>query len=345
MKTFADFDSIRRLDELLNPGELSRPKNGHWMTPVHSKNDFYEYQFDVEGEDCGEERCYYVEIDASDNTAEISFAHAHTHYADRPNSGAGLGVMGGVIFAIKEWLSHHSPEYIEWFPNMGSAGANPMSRANVYAKWAARNLFPKYLPKDDTMWIRRDIYEQKYVPRGYPAPPDGSENDRSTRMMGVDAETFANKVRMFEKSNQQATPAPAIIPPTRNNRNTPPPTMADHFSFSKWCLTEELNELELLSELFDSNEISSFQPKNGGWESQPADSDGTYVYRFDVEGDPEECDGPCYSAVVSYYNKSASIAFKHEETRYSDRGGADGPWQSAGLDSRKLGTIICIWSP
>jgi hypothetical protein len=154
----------------------------------------------------------------------------------------------------------------------------------------------------------------------------------------MDADAFGRKVMQHEKSGR---PMPTATHNAAWTDNRPGVRPEDGFNFADWCINEEIKELDVLSEIFDANEISSFQPKNGHWSNEPADAPGSYVYYFDVEGDPETCGSdPCYSAVVSYQNGAAYIAFKHANTQYKDRGGEGGTWDKAGADIRKLGSIV-----
>jgi hypothetical protein len=102
-------------------------------------------------------------------------------------------------------------------------------------------------------------------------------------------------------------------------------------AFASWCLNEEVEELDLLSEIFNAIDIARHHPENGKWNHEPTDSDGAYVYSFDVPG--EDCNigppgtvysgrsgkEPCYTVSIGYSGGEADIEFGHTETSYDDR--------------------------
>src|SRR5690606_22229828 len=88
--------------------------------------------------------------------------------------------------AIGQYIDAKQPPQLTWSPVAKSrAGANnPMARESVYFLWAAKNIFPQYVPMSKRKWVRRDVYEQNYVSQGYPpVPKDVSKPKRAAEEM------------------------------------------------------------------------------------------------------------------------------------------------------------------
>ena len=122
-------------------------------------------------------------------------------------------VFKGVLKALKEYIEKHEPYAISWSP-VSKTSYSPASmsvtryagretdaqsdidrendrlkdlymqktrraRAGVYDSWCVNNLFPeRYVGVEETKWVRRDIYDDKFVPIGYPKIPKRVETLR-----------------------------------------------------------------------------------------------------------------------------------------------------------------------
>ena len=149
--------------------ESLQPKDGRWI-------DNNRYLFNVEGDNCGtkENPCYSIIIT---DTGGVAFTRDGT-YKDN-NAGFGPRVFEAVHYAIWEFIKKNKPSKLNWASNLKSSENkitgtihNPQARQKVYEIFAFKSLFPDlYVSPQTNLWIRRDIYENDYVPKGYPAIP------------------------------------------------------------------------------------------------------------------------------------------------------------------------------
>ena len=193
-----------------------QPKDAKWVPPLDEPGD-HTFYFNVPGDDCGPNRpCYKVSISNGDN-ANISFKRTEGSFEDE-NRGVGTDVMMGVLKGIGEYIETVHPRSLSWSaiektsaretgPNAGRI-VNPEARAHVYDAWAVRNLFPHmYIGAKEGRWVRTDIYNNEYVPRGYPPIPEGVTADsnagvkrKALEQMRTQAEESSERIRQAEEA-------------------------------------------------------------------------------------------------------------------------------------------------
>lgn len=175
------------LMELFSQAEVMayEPENGHWEPPLEQNTSYHRFYFSIPSEELkfcsgdsqvGYRRlpCYSLNISNSGGDISISFKHEYTGYTDRfGEGGKGREVMNSVLHGLSQYLERHKPKTMSWSAvSKSRAGAvNPQARGKVYAMWATKNLYPdQYVPIRNDYWVRRDVYDREYVPRGYPSP-------------------------------------------------------------------------------------------------------------------------------------------------------------------------------
>ena len=157
--------------------------------------------------------CYKVTISGEEEKS-IAFARGEGFgvYGDT-HLNVGDDVFKGVLKALKEYIEKYEPYSISWNP-VSKTSYSPTSmsvtryagkegedssdiesenlrlkalymqktqraRAGVYDSWCTNNLFPeRYVGISETTWVRRDIYDEKFVPIGYPKIPKTVETLR-----------------------------------------------------------------------------------------------------------------------------------------------------------------------
>lgn len=163
------YDIIERSAQEL--ASMPEPKDGKWITPSR-------YEFNVEGDPCidakgqpdetGVRRCYSVSITGGEEGISVSFYRNGS--VDDQNLGVGQDVFDGVRKALSEYITKNKPKVINWSPVMNSKSKN--SREKAYEIWSIKALWPDlYVSPQVNQWIRRDVYDSKYVPFGYPPVP------------------------------------------------------------------------------------------------------------------------------------------------------------------------------
>jgi len=224
MLKFKDFLYFNDLSQFLTEGiEDHQPQDGKWITQVG--DDPSTYKFNIPNDDCGspDNPCYAVNIYGDPSKAvSISFSRDGT-YTDQ-HLGVGLTVFKGVLKALNDYIKVVKPEKITWnavrknIPNPKTGRINnPEARSHIYEGWAVRHLFPEYIGQDE-LWIRRDIYDSKYVTLGYAPVPEGVNNNsspvektRALEQMKKDSEAAKNEIdrkrnelEIAERARQQA---------------------------------------------------------------------------------------------------------------------------------------------
>jgi hypothetical protein len=163
---------------------MAGPKEGTWV-------DKDTYSFNVEGEDKCSDRdgdlkfCYKVRfVPIEGKGVGISFDRAGS-YADL-NMGSGQAVFDGVRKAVGEYITKNKPEVIYWSPAQRMQTGfdpvkNPTAREKVYEIWSIKALWPDlYVSPEVNKWVRRDVYDSKYVKEGYPpVPANASKTTKS----------------------------------------------------------------------------------------------------------------------------------------------------------------------
>lgn len=179
-----------------------QPKDGVWQGST--------YYFNVPGDDCSDTNtggmpCYKVTVSGNEEAVSISFKRGSGGYNDE-HRGVGKLVMMGVLHGIAEAIEKIKPKQIAWSA-VSKTKPNPVTgrienaeaRASVYDKWAVRNLFPDKYIGGDGRWIRADVYNQDYVPKGYPPVPENITADSSA----AEKTNAIEQIREKTKQNQE----------------------------------------------------------------------------------------------------------------------------------------------
>lgn len=208
MLKFKDYlysEDLLILDRLVEGVEDHQPLNGKWVRPLEPSNNHAEYKFDVPGDNCGP-GCYAVNISGNPKEiVSISFSRSGS-YMDQ-HKGVGMEVFKGVLKALSEYVSVLKPKGLSWSavakrtpnPKTGKI-INPEARAHIYEGWATRYLFPdKYVGMKDR-WLRRDIYDSEYVPKGFPPVPEGVTSDSPS---GTKKEVLEKMRKEFESKKDE----------------------------------------------------------------------------------------------------------------------------------------------
>jgi hypothetical protein len=154
--------------------ESNPPKDGAWIDNNH-------FGFNVEGDEEGlreNQRRYMVAFGGLPNTS-ISFSREGS-YGDH-RGGFGTKVFDGVFYAIWEFIKKNNPRSISWSPIQRTSAnpvkgkiTNPAAREKAYEIFSIKSLFPDYyVSTQPNQWISRSVYDNEYVPKGYPAIPEG----------------------------------------------------------------------------------------------------------------------------------------------------------------------------
>lgn len=216
-----------RLCEVFDTASIlaHQPQDGVWEPPLNRPGS-HTYYFNVPGDDCSDTNtsgmpCYKVVVSGGEDNVSISFKRGSGGYNDE-GRGVGKLVMMGVLHGLAEAIEAIKPKQIAWSavqktkPNPVTGKIeNAEARASVYDKWAIRNLFPDKYIGGDGRWIRSDIYNQDYVPKGYPPVPENVTADSSAAEKTAVIEQIREKI----KGNQeQITRAEREIEEERERR-------------------------------------------------------------------------------------------------------------------------------
>ena len=159
-------------------------KDGRW---INLNSGPAQFQFNVEGDDnCSLERCYAVNISGDDHDpfSGVSVAFTRDNKYDDQRLGFGPKVFDGIRKAIYDYIKVRNPAALSWSPiqrtsRPGEGKANtPEARKNAYEIWSLKALWPNlYVSFVENRWIRRDLYDKHFVPKGYPPVPEGIDKD------------------------------------------------------------------------------------------------------------------------------------------------------------------------
>jgi hypothetical protein len=171
----SDYESISEMS--ITELETRKPKDGNWLSPS-------QYQFNVEGDNCGNEFCYDVFFGGDSLKTTISFKRASKYKDER--LGFGNQVFNGVQYAMMEFIQKNNPYYLTWEPiitrtvnPVTGKVTNPEGRKSVYEIFAIKSLFPLYVSVKLNEWIRKDIYDKQYVAKGFPSIPENLTTESS----------------------------------------------------------------------------------------------------------------------------------------------------------------------
>lgn len=159
-------------------------KDGKW---INLNSGPAQFQFNVEGDDnCSLERCYAVNISGDDHDPfhGVSIAFTRDNRYDDQRLGFGPKVFDGIRKAIFDYIKARNPASLSWSPiqrtsRPGEGKANtPEARKNAYEIWSLKALWPHlYVSFHENHWIRRDLYDKHFVPKGYPPVPEDIDKD------------------------------------------------------------------------------------------------------------------------------------------------------------------------
>ncbi len=160
---FREYAERKELLEIFDKDDISRYQpTGKW-----TNKDLYQFNIPSSQEQCSGGYCYYVRFEDDDDnlgSIDISFGHADTGVKDRyqVEQGDTKEVMYSVLKATDEYINKWKPEAISWIGVSKSRpnATNLDARSKVYFSWAAKNLFPNYLPMENDHWVRRDVAEE-----------------------------------------------------------------------------------------------------------------------------------------------------------------------------------------
>ena len=173
----SDYEAII---ESIVGSDVGKPKYSEWIR----NNLFY---FDVEGDVCSPNWCYLVYFEElASNAYEVEFRRGSNNSKDE-RRGVGIQVLGAVFYAIREFIEKNNPDYLKWIPSKTKTPnpvtgeiRNPEGRRDAYDILSIKNIFPEYVSVRINEWMRRDIYERDYVPKGYPSIPENLTIDSSS---------------------------------------------------------------------------------------------------------------------------------------------------------------------
>ena len=133
----------------------------------------------------------------------------------------GANVFLGVKMALKEYLQKLNPVSIDWEATTRSTfGVGTIKRTlmvdrnvrdSIYNIWSAKNLFPNKFVGIQGYWIKREIYNNVFVPMGFPEVPntvtymitDKSGNRiQKTESLKEDSSASAKIAAMKQMNNQ-----------------------------------------------------------------------------------------------------------------------------------------------
>lgn len=189
MINFHDWLGEREWAEAFDRETISQFKilDGVWEPPLEDDATYHRFHFNLPSDpnkNCYDDYtqknmpCYFVGIT---NAGGISFGHKESMFGDRHDANKDLGgmktsteMMNSVLQAIGEYVEKKNPEMLRWsaVQKSRSGAQNLDAREKIYFMWAAKNIFPSYVPISSQMWIRADMYKQNYRPEdGYPELP------------------------------------------------------------------------------------------------------------------------------------------------------------------------------
>jgi hypothetical protein len=171
-----NFDNLESIGQNL--------KDTKWSPPLSTDASHYKFEFNIDEDPCGSQTvpCYSVTMGKSGNGWSFAFQRKGTYESASATGGAKLQGTGadnpriaGILYAYGKFIKEKSPREMRWMPTT-------TSRSHLYDRWMNSNLFPdRYVKIDEDKWVRRDVYDQEYVPTGYPKVPSDITMDSPAR--------------------------------------------------------------------------------------------------------------------------------------------------------------------
>lgn len=225
MLRFADYINQDSIESIIAEGVMDHmPLDAEWVPSLSTDSSSFEYKFNVKGDDCDglgkRKKCYTLHLDGTpEYEVSISFDRAGSHSDIQKNYG--MDVFKGVLKGLGEYITAKKPAKLDWSAVKKSSAVNKPgtqlhgkiincdARANIYDGWAIRHLFPDKYVGVCGEWIRRDIYDSKYVTIGFPPieDVDGSSlpGSKAKAYEALKEKTKANKkeIERLERERQE----------------------------------------------------------------------------------------------------------------------------------------------
>lgn len=162
------------------------PENAKWEENGSSYRFYYSLPSDPQ-KICAGDPCYSVGFE----DGNISFRHEDSRYADRWEKNLEIGKgdesiakkisseqINSILYAIGQYVTKVNPANLYWNPiaKSRSGAKNTEARTKVYFLWAAKNIYPKYVPITKSNWMRLDNFIQNY--KDYDGIPKESEIEK-----------------------------------------------------------------------------------------------------------------------------------------------------------------------
>jgi len=150
------------------------PENGEWEPELgkDGRHGVYYFNYSLPSDPkktCNNSLCYSVVFD----NGSIAFKHKDTGYADRwqfnyaasEEIAKKLSVeqINSILHAIGKYIQTVKPDSLIWNPIAKSGSKqNVNAREKVYFLWAAKNIFPEYVPYSKSHWTKIDLFMEKF---------------------------------------------------------------------------------------------------------------------------------------------------------------------------------------
>lgn len=127
-------------------------------------------------------------------------------------------IESNILKALNEFIRTKNPEGLKWghitksLMNPVTKQYDPNERENIFESWAKTWLFPKsYVPLKPTHWIRRDIYDSKYVPQGYPPVPQDSHSAPGILYNKMIKQLEPEQLYAYQRKNDPLLPSKSLV--------------------------------------------------------------------------------------------------------------------------------------
>jgi hypothetical protein len=177
------FSEWLRLSEIFDLNQGVSGQDIQWIPPLNEPSRWHwmNYNLASDPQRCNtggtKGQCYWVRFSDS---GQIVFGHKETEFQDRhafnqnimkQQASQGKEIQNPsieniktVLTAIGQFVAEKNPEALHWEAVKKSGSANNAdARRKLYFMWMTKYYFPhKYVPVEDTYWLRTDVYNQGY---------------------------------------------------------------------------------------------------------------------------------------------------------------------------------------
>lgn len=243
------YDLDHRIEEdiiwLESVADISKVMDTHWEDQLPTKKEIESgkksspihaiFRFNVIGDGCADDSnvddpcncetvngistCYKVAFTGRpEDGVTVSFARGDeiqdiraSYIENGKRTLVGANVFTGVKMALEQYMKALDPISVQWNISTAVDASRGAVRDKTYNTWFSKNLFPHKLIGIQGYWVKREVYDNEFVPNGFPKVPEtvtytitDKEGERITKTESLNEDSSAAlKIAAMKQMNEK----------------------------------------------------------------------------------------------------------------------------------------------